>query len=209
MDKTDSAEPPKATFKLLFKTQSVLDRFRFLATREVGKDTVERGGNYFEKAEARAIELAKFDTMFYEVHSFLTKLLMEQAYDAYVIGLSDAVPVLCRVALEGELTDRYLSANNHDLVQKIADGASFKTLVNGRNACLENLIQWATSTTPPILVQPITKWAKDIQEVGNDYTHAYAMRRAGKPMSGTGNLLTNTRAIEVYEKALKIFCQLK
>ena len=209
MGETPSGKGNIATFKLLFKAQSVLDRFRFLATREVGNDTVERGGNFFEKAEARAIELSKFDTMFYNVHSFLTKLLMEQAYDAYVIGLSDAVPVLCRVALEGELTDRYLAAHDDGLIQAISNGAGFRRLVDGRDATLENLIQWATATTSPILAPPLTGWARDIQEVGNDYGHTYAMRRAGKPMSGTGNLLQNTRAIEVYEKALKIFSQLQ
>jgi hypothetical protein len=138
---------------------------------------------------------------------------MQQAHDAYVLGLLDTVPVICRTALEEELTIRYLKENN--LIQQVLAGTRFRILVDGRTpATLEPLIHWATTTNPQILTGTRTpptgtlSLALDIQDVGNDYAHAYAMRRAVRPMSRTGNLFTNTRALEIYEKALNLFNQL-
>jgi hypothetical protein len=183
----------------------VLQRFKFL-NGGTDPDVVVRGENWFRNAEARGVEIAKFDSLFLGIKTIETMLVMQQAHDAYIIGLLDAVPVLCRTALEDEITMRYLVANS--LVQSVAAGTRFKTLVDGKPAFLENLIQWATTTSPPILTNTTLPLARDIQEVGNDYVHAYAMRRVSKPMTGTGNLFTNTRAKEIYEKTLTVFDQM-
>jgi len=197
---------------MLFKTESVLNSFKFLIDGG-GTEIVKRAEQWFQLAEARSNDLGQFDSLFSGVHTFETLLLMQQAHDAYVLGLLDAVPVICRTALEEELTIRYLIANS--LVQQVLSGTRFRTLVDGTTrAGLETLIQWATTTNPVILTGTRTtptgtlSLAIDIQDVGNDYAHAYAMRRAVNPMSGTGNLFTNTRALEVYGKALNLFNQM-
>ena len=128
---------------------------------------------------------------------------MQQAHDAYIMGLLDTVPVLCRTALEEELTIRYLV--EYRLVQQVLGGTLFKTLVDGKTkANLENLMQWATTTNPQILAGTTLPLVRDVQEVGNHYAHAYAMRRAGKPLTGSGNLFTNARALEVYKETLTV-----
>jgi hypothetical protein len=207
-----SSERIREISSMLLKTQSVLDRFRFLNDGD-GTDIVKRGENWFRLAETRAAAVGRFDALFSGVHTIETLLLMEQARDAYILGLLDTVPVICRTALEDELTIRYLLANN--LVQQVLGGTQFRTFVDGTTrASLETLIQWATTTNPKILTgtrDPPTgtlSLALDLQEVGNDYAHAYAMRRAVKPMTGTGNLFTNARALEVYEKSLNLFNQM-
>jgi hypothetical protein len=207
LESSIQAERVRKIALMLLKMESVLNRFKFLNNAGVGVDIVERGDNWFREAEARGIELSKFDSLFSGVHTIETMLLMHQAHDAYVVRLLDAVPVLCRTALEEELTIRYLIANS--LVPQIAAGTRFKTLVDGKTpANLEPLIQWATTTTPPILTGTNLSFARDVQEVGNDYAHAFAMRRAAKPMTGTGNLFTNIRALEVYEKTVKALSQM-
>jgi hypothetical protein len=190
---------------MLQRMDSALNRLKFLGGAG-STDVIARGDAWFGAAGARGIDISKLDTLFYGVRRIDTMLVMQQANDAYVLGLLDAVPVLCRTALEEELTMRYLEANG--LIATTAAGTLFKTLTNGRTATLENLIQWATTTSPPILTSTSLPLARDVQEVGNDYAHAYAMRRVTKSISGTGNLFTNTRAIEIYEKTLKVFDQM-
>ena len=190
----------------MLKTKSALIRLKFLANAGNG-DPVALATMWFGDFEKRGIEIGKFDALFSGVHNLETMLVMQQAHDAYVIGLLDAVPVLCRIALEEELTIRYLAANG--LIATVAAGNPFRTFVDGRTrASLENLIQWAHTTSPPILTATTLPLARDVQEVGNDYAHAYAKIRVTKPMTGTGNLFTNTRALEIYEKALKVFDQM-
>lgn len=191
---------------MLLRMDFALSRLKFLGGAG-STDVVARGDAWFGNAQPRCVDVSKFDTLFAGVHTLETMLVMQQAHDAYILGLLDAVPVLCRTALEEELTIRYLVANG--LVPTIAAGNPFKTFVDGKTrASLENLIQWAQTTSPPILSATSLPLAKDVQEVGNDYAHAYAMRRVKKPLTATGNLFTNTRALEIYEKTLRVFDQM-
>lgn len=188
---------------MLMRMDSVLNDLMFLNSGEASTDIVERGESWFQEAEARATEVSKFDTLFSGVNTIEVRLIMGQAHDAFILGFLDAVPILCRTALEGELTIRYLVA--YSLVQQVLGGTRFKTLVDGKTkANLENLVQWATTTNPQILTGTTLPLVRDVQEVGNDYAHAYAMRRAGKPLTGSGNLFTNTKALEVYKETLTV-----
>lgn len=193
--------------RMLMKMDSVLRRFEYVTMGGASINIVERGENWFSEAEARGIQISKFDDLLYGGRTIGGAILIQQAHDAYILGLLDAATVLCRTALEEELTIRYLDANG--LTATVAAGTRFKTLVDDTTpASLESLINWATTTSPPILTTTTLPMAKDVQEVGNDYAHAYAMRRVSRPMAGTGNWFTNTRALEIYEKALKVLGQM-
>jgi hypothetical protein len=147
---------------------------------------VERANNWLEQAEVRGSEISRFDSDLSAVTNLEPLFVLQQAHDAYLLGVLDAVPVLCRTALEEELTIRYLSA--HGLLAHVAEGNPFKKLVDGTaNATLENLIQWAAGEKPPILSAETERLAHEIQKAGNDFVHAYAMRRVGRPMTGAGN----------------------
>jgi hypothetical protein len=192
---------------LLSQIQSLLNRFKFLNVSVTTTEIAERANEWLKDAEERGDTISRYDNMVYSVGNFEPLFLIQQAHDAYVLGLLDAVPVLCRTALEEELSIRYLVESH--LIQSVAAGNPFKKLVDGTtDATLETLIQWATNTTPPILSVATTPLARDIQKAGNDYAHAYAMRRAGRSMSGSGNVFTNTTAIEIYEKTLKVITQM-
>jgi hypothetical protein len=114
---------------------------------------------------------------------------------------------LCGTALEEELTIRYLAA--HALLGHVADGHPFKKLVDGiTDATLENLIQWAARTNPPILSAASEPLAREIQKAGNDFVHAYAMRRVGRPMTGSGTVFRNNVALDIYQKTLTVITQM-
>jgi hypothetical protein len=188
--------------------QALLDRFLFLNRGGVGvSNIVDRGNIWFGEAEARGADICRFDGSVYSINKFEPLFIMQQAHDAYILGLLDAVPVLCRTAIEEELTIRYLAANN--LIQQVVAGNPFKTFIDGTTpATLENLIRWAARTATPILSSATETLARDIQKAGNDYAHAYAMRRVGRPMAAAGNVFTNTKALDVYEKTLNVLNQM-
>lgn len=195
-------------FLLFSQMQSLLNRFLFLSQGGVGvTDVVDRGNNWFRDAEARGAQICGIDGSVLSINNFEPLFIMQQAHDAYILGLLDAVPVLCRTAIEEELTIRYLAANN--LIQQVAAGTPFRTFIDGTTpATLENLIQWAVRTNPPILTSATEVLARDVQKAGNDYAHAYAMRRAGRPMAGAGNVFSNTKALDVYQNTLKVLNQM-
>jgi len=202
-----SGDRERKILLLLSQLQAFLNRFQFLHDGAGITDIAERANNWFEKAEARSSEICQYDGNLFAVTNLEPLFVLEQAHDAYLLGLLDAVPVLCRTALEEELTIRYLSA--HGMLVHVADGDPFKKLVDGRtDATLENLIQWAAGTNPPILSAATEPLAREIQKAGNDFAHAYAMRRVGRPMTGAGNVFSNNVALDIYQKTLTTITQM-
>jgi hypothetical protein len=143
-----------------------------------------------------------------------TSLILNQVHDAYIFGQLDAAAILCRIALETELTIRYLE--KYKLIQEVAEGKPFKEMTelpakdcNGKprfpTATLANLIIWALDTK--IIPEQQKSIAWRIHNVGDDYAHAYAMRRVSKG-SATGNLFLNTQALRVYQDCLKLISEM-
>jgi len=160
--------------------------------------------DWIDGTDKRGAEIGRYDGMLYsQAIQIQTQILLEQAHDTYVLGILDAVPLLCRTALEEELAVRYLIANK--MLQQVASGQRFEQMVDGKPANLENLIQWVI---PNWMSKTLESIARDIQQTGNDYAHAYAMRRVAKPMNGSGNVFENKRALEVYRNTLEVITKL-
>ncbi len=192
---------------LLFQLQSLLNRLEFLKVSVGSPEIMDRANSLLGDIEARGSEICSHDGDLHGINNLETYFVLQQAHDAYLLGLLDAVPVLCGTALEEELTIRYLAA--HSLVQQVANGNRFETLVDGNTkATLEPLIQWAVRTTPPILTTTTEPLAREVQRARNDFAHAYAMRRVSRPMMGAGNVFTNNTALDIYKKTLAIINQM-
>lgn len=202
-----SADREQKIMLLLSQLQAFLNQFQFLSDNAGITDIADRANNWLKQAEIRGSEICRYDSDLSAVTNFEPLFVLQQAHDAYLLGLLDAVPVLCRTALEEELTIRYLSA--HHLLANVAGGNPFKKLVDGTtDATLENLIQWAGRAKPSILSAATEPLARDIQKAGNDFVHAYAMRRVGRPMTGAGNVFSNNVALDIYRKTLTVITQM-
>jgi len=192
--------PPTLTMAIIL-LDGLYQRFDFLSSAGSSED-------WLLACDSRGSQIMAHDGKLSQIFDIELQMIMWQAHDAYILGLGDLVPPLCRTALEAELTSRYLTANK--LWSSIGPGHAFKNLLPTKTAKgktitpranLENLITWAKAQG---IITPTTDaLASDIQDIGNDFAHAYAMRKAGQT-TGVAPLYNFQRALQIYVETLDL-----